>query len=77
MKKVRIIKRTNPGGRVLFVIQQKHFLFKWWWVDAWLNSSCGAYCQDDFVSLKEAKEHLCYFDGSVCKEETVFEKGKD
>ena len=68
MKKTRIIKRTDPCGRVKYIIQQKHFLFRWWWVDAWLNSSVGAACVDDFGTLKEAKENLCRFDGTPSKE---------
>jgi len=64
MRKVRIVERTGPDGRIRFVIQQKHFLFRWWWVDAWINSSSGAYCTDSFDTLEEAKENICYFDGT-------------
>jgi hypothetical protein len=32
--KVRIVKRTYGDGYVDYVIQKKHFLFRWWWVDA-------------------------------------------
>ena len=71
MKKVRIIKRTTPDGRIRYVIQQKHFLFRWWWVDAWLNSPSGADCTDSFNTIEEAKENLCYFDGTETKEEVV------
>jgi len=71
MKKTRIIKRTMSNGRTRYIIQQKHFLFRWWWVDAWINSSCGAWCTDDFDTLKEAKENICYFDGTPVKEEVV------
>ena len=63
-KKVRIVKRTSIGGRVKFVIQQKHFLFKWLWVDAWINSSIGAACNDSFSTLEEVKQNICYFNGS-------------
>jgi len=71
MKNNRIIERTSVDGRISFVIQQKHFLFKWWWVDAWINSGCGAACEDNFSTLDEAKRNLCYFDGSVCKEKVM------
>ncbi len=71
MAKCRIIKRTGVDGRVSYVIQQKHFLFAWWWVDAWVNSSCGAYCQDYFDKLETARSNLCYFDGSTPTEEVV------
>ncbi len=62
-KKVRIVERTNVDGRKEYVIQQKHFLFRWWWVDAWINSSCTS-CKDYFDSLEEANKNLCYFNGS-------------
>lgn len=71
MKKVRIIERECVDGRILYVIQQKHHLFRWWWVDAWINSWCGASCQDSFGSLEEARKNLCYFDGSIVKERVV------
>lgn len=70
-KKVRIIKRTFPDGRVEFTIQQRHFLFFWLWVDAWINSSSGASCVDSFSTLEEAQKNLCYFDGSKCSEEEI------
>jgi len=71
MIKTRIIKRTEPDGRVEFVIQQKHFMFRWWWVDAWVNSWSGASCRDSWDTLEEAKENLCYFDDTPSKEEVV------
>lgn len=69
--KARIVKRTGPGGRVEYVIQQRHLLFRWWWVDAWVNSSCGAYCTDAFDTLEEAKGNLCWFDGTPWKDEVA------
>lgn len=74
MAKCRIIKRTNPDGRIHYVIQQKHDLFRWWWVDGWINSLSGASCRDSWDTLDEAKKNLCYFDGSKVKEEVVFSK---
>ncbi len=71
MKKTRIIERTGPDGRITFVIQQKHFLFRWWWIDAWVNSIVGAACQDSFDSLEAAKKNLCYFDDTPSVEEVV------
>ena len=67
--KTRIVKRTNVDGRVEFVIQQKHFLFRWWWVDAWMNSNPSTI--DSFSTLEEAEKNLCYFDGSRVKQETL------
>jgi len=69
--KARIIKRTNVDGRIKYVIQQPHFLFRWWWVDAWINSSSGASCRDYFSTLEEAQKNLCYFDNTKIKEEIV------
>jgi hypothetical protein len=67
MKKARIIKRTMPDGRVKFTIQQKHFLFFWWWVDAWVNNDVSTV--DSFSTLEEAKKELCWFDGTKIKQE--------
>ena len=71
MGKTRIIERTCLDGRVKFVIQQPHFLFRWQWVDGWVNSWCGAYCVDSFDTLEKAKANLRYFDGSKCKERVM------
>jgi len=68
--KVRIIERTLPNGKIKYVIQQKHFLFRNW-VDAWINSWNGADCQDSFSTLEEAKNNLCYFDGTKCIDKVV------
>ena len=70
----RIVERTHVDEQIAFVIQQKHFLFRWWWVDAWINSPCGASCQDSFSSLEEAKKNLCYFDGSSYRDRIVKEE---
>lgn len=64
--KARIVERTLVDGRVVFVIQQRHFLFRWWWVDAWMN--CGVECTDTFDTIDQAKSSLCYFDGTKIKE---------
>jgi hypothetical protein len=69
--KARIVKRTHVDGSVCYVIQQKHFLFRWWWVDAWINSGCGTACKDHFLTLEEARKHLCYFDETQTKEEVM------
>ena len=67
MSKVRIIERTNVDGKIDYVIQERHFLFRWWWVDAWMNHDVST--TDTFNSLDEAKKNLCYFDDSkpICK----------
>lgn len=71
MKKVRIIQRTMPSGRVEYTIQQRHFVFFWWWVDAWMNSGSGASCKDTWNTLEEAQKNLCYFDGTKIIEKVV------
>ena len=71
MSKARIVKRTDPAGRVTYVIQQPHFFFRWRWVDAWINSIGGANCKDYFDTLDEAKAHLPYFDGTPTVTEVV------
>ena len=63
--KARIIERAAPDGTKNYVIQQKHFLFRWWWVDAWVNSLAGAYCKDTFFTREEAERNLCWFDGTM------------
>lgn len=69
MNKARIIKREYPDGSTRYVIQQKHFLFRWWWVDAWVN--CGVETKDSFNTLEEAKNNLVWFDGSKLKETVI------
>ncbi len=67
MTKARIIKRTHPSGRVEYVIQQRHWLFRWWWVDAWVGSSCWS----SFSTLDQAKLNLWMFDGSKPVDQVV------
>jgi hypothetical protein len=69
MNKVRIVKRTNVDGVITYIIQQKHFIFRWWWVDAWVNHSVSTI--DCFSTLEELENHLCYFDGSKTKQEIL------
>ena len=72
-KQLRIIERIGVDGRYSYVIQQKHWLFPSWWVDACMNSWDFAGCQDTFRNLDDAKAHLCYFDESK-PTETVIEE---
>lgn len=69
----RIVKREGVDGDVKYVIQQKHFMFRWWWVNAWVNSWAGAACNDTYPTYEIAQQHLCYFDGSRSKD-TVLEE---
>lgn len=70
-KKARIIERVFPNGETEYVIQQRHFLFRWWWVDAWVNSLAGANCRDSYPTLEEAKSKLCNFDGTQTNEKCI------
>ena len=65
----RIVKRTNVDGRIEFTIQQRHFLFFWWWVDAWMNNDVST--TDSFSTFEEAKKNLYYFDGTKVKQEII------
>ena len=73
MTNARIIERTAPDGSKTFVIQQRHFLFRWWWVDAWINSAAGAACNDSFPTLEAAENMLCFFDGTPVTERVMRE----
>ncbi len=68
-KKVRIVKRIHFDKSIEYVIQQKHFLFFWWWVDAWINDDVST--EDSFDTLEEAENNLCYFNGSKMVEEVI------
>jgi hypothetical protein len=64
MKKVKIVKVTY-GGQTFYQIKQRHFIFFWWWVDAWVNSSMGASApMDTFETLEEAQKNMYKFDGT-------------
>lgn len=74
MKPVRIVERTLTNGHVVYVIQQKHWLYRWAWVDACDNGpnappwiSCRAY------TLEDAKKQLYRFDGTKEKNKVVYE----
>lgn len=69
--KARIVERTAPDGRKEYVIQQRHRWFRWWWVDAWINSWAGAACRDSFPTLEEAQRNLCWFDGTPYMESVM------
>lgn len=69
MGKVRIVERTCVDLGKVFVIQQRHFLFKWWWVDAWVN--IGVDCICTFDTLEEANKNICYFNGTRIVDKVV------
>jgi len=76
MTKYRIVEKINPSGTKSYTIQQKHFLFRWWWVDAWINSWDGAACIDSFSTFEEAMNNLVYFQGGnkMIKETVVYQQ---
>lgn len=72
-KKVRIIERTNVDGEKDWLIQHRHWLFKSRWVYAQQYFESGS-MDATFYSLKEAKKHLCYYDGSLPKYRVLSDK---
>lgn len=60
--KSRIVEISYPSGAVAYQIQQRHFLFFWWWVPAWMNSG-DPYVQDTFKNLDDAKSTLALYNG--------------
>ena len=68
--KARIVEVTAPDGHKFWVIQQRHWLFKWWWVGASMNS-WNPYATDTFRTLEQAKENLCWYDGTKSKIKVV------
>jgi len=71
LRKTRIVERTFSNKKT-YIIQQKHDLFFWWWVDAWINSY-DAGCTDYFDTLEEAKENLHLFNGTKAIDRVVHE----
>ena len=69
MKKCRIVERTLASRKIVYVIQRKHPIFRFFWVDA----SFIIDYEDTFQSLDEAKDNLKYFDGSDGREKVVWE----
>jgi len=70
--KARIIKVTKPNRDIEYTIQQRHHLFRWWWVNAWVNGDPST--RDTWPTLKEAQDNLCWFDGTKWTETVLTEK---
>lgn len=68
--KTRIVKIEHVDKKIEYQIQQRHFLFYWWWVPAWMNSF-NTSIVDTFRTLDEAKSNLCYFGGGKEKVSVV------
>lgn len=63
-KKARIVQRTYPDGSIVYVIQQRHWLLRWWWVPASANDWNIYDTKDTFSTFEEAEKNLCEFDGA-------------
>ena len=61
LRPIRIIRRTAPNGVKWYVIQKKHFLFRWIWVDA-------SYA---LWTLLEASGNVCWYNGTPWTDEVV------
>ena len=72
--KCRIVERKLPTGKTEYVIQQRHRLFRWCWVDAWLNTNYGLPYQSKFDTLEDAMQNVANFDGSKPTETVVFQQ---
>lgn len=70
--KARIVERTAPDGHKEYVIQQRHWLFRWWWCAAWHNYWVTNH-EDTFLTLELAQKNLCFFDGTPTTEKVVSE----
>lgn len=64
--KTRIVQRTDPTGKITFEIQRPHKLFRWRWIDAWIDF--GPSFNSSFRTYEEALENLWVFDGSQSKD---------
>lgn len=71
MKKARILKITDFDGKVSYEIQQRHFLWKWLWVNACENFPEGVSGPTWFDDYEKAKEHLIYFNGTKKMKEVM------
>ena len=64
MKKAKIVK-VSYGNSTYYQIKQRHFIFFWWWVPAWINSSLGASAPPDtYKTLEEAQKNMYLYDGT-------------
>lgn len=54
-----------PDGRIEFTIQQRHFLFFWWWVDAWVNNDVYIVIDQDMHSYESILGIYDTFEGAM------------
>lgn len=83
MRECRIVKVTSVDGRVKYVIERRHWLFRWMWqyMAFKTNKKIGPTPFDylykgTYDTIEEAKENLCRFDGTKIIEEVVYENSK-
>lgn len=72
MKKYRIVERSFKNGEKKYVIQKKHFLFRYW-EDLWLSDG-DASVVDQFSTLDEAKKMLNTYTNKKIKDGVVYVK---
>ncbi len=68
-KKVRIVERTKVSGKKVYVIQMKHYIYWFWWVDASMNlfdRNCI------FDTFEDALLNVRYFDGTKDKDIVIY-----
>lgn len=65
MNKARIVRRTQVCGDITYIIQQKHFLFRFW-CDADTEYGTALYS-----TLEDAQKNLCYYDGTKSHDEVI------
>jgi hypothetical protein len=69
----RIIERRFPDGKTVFVIQQRHWLFRVW-EDAFFSSTTSLSRKAEYPTAESAKLDLCWFDGTPVEETEVLQK---
>ena len=58
----RIVEK-EINGKISYTVEQRHFIFRFWWVDAWVNSLDGACFTDTFDNKPEAQQLLDFLQG--------------
>jgi len=74
--KARIVERTDPAGKVSYVIQIKHWLFRWLWVD--VNDDWAfPHFRPHFQTIEDAKKFLPFYDGTPQKNKVILYSPKE
>ena len=71
-RELRIVELIYPNGNKAYQIQKKHWLVKNKWIS--VDDGCAPYSTDTstYLTLEEAKKHLCYFDGTKTKTTNIY-----